>query len=135
MLYMLGQRFIDNMGVPRCIIKVGFSRDLDKRINSYKSNNPTAIYISSTAGVEYEESRCHGYLALHGTHYSGEWYLVNNDFYINCLKNGFKGFPLKDPKQNIYMHIKYTDNELARYRIKMLYQNKEVVNSDKWNFN
>lgn len=128
MLYMLGQRFIDNMGLPQCLIKVGLSRDLDKRINTYKSDNPTAVYISSTAGVEYEESCCHNYLSLHGTHYSGEWYLVDNDFYINCLKYGFKGFPLKNPKQNIYMHIRYTDNELARYRIKLLYDREEGLN-------
>lgn len=129
MLYMLGQRFIDNMGIPRCLIKVGLSRNIDKRINNYKSDNPTAVYISSTAGVEYDESRCHHYLSLHGTHYSGEWYLVSNDFYINCLKKGFAGFPLKNANQNIYMHIAYTNNELARHRIKLLYEGQEATHN------
>jgi hypothetical protein len=125
---MLGQRFINYQGFPKCIIKVGLSRDLDKRIRTYKSDNPTAVFISSTAGTEAEESKYHSYLAIHGKHYSGEWYEVSNDFYINCLQNGFKGFPLKDPKQNVYMHIQYTDDLLARQRIKNLYNENKNIN-------
>ena len=124
MLYMLGQRFINYQGIPKCLIKVGLSRDLNKRIATYKSDNPTAVFISSTAGVESDENKCHAYLATVGNHYSGEWYEVSNDFYISCLKNGFTQFPLKNPKQNVYMHIKYTDDVLAIQRIKHLYEDK-----------
>lgn len=121
MLYMLGQRFINRQGIPKCIIKVGLSRDLNKRINNYRSDNPTAIFISSTAGTEPDESRCHSYLFSHGKHYSGEWFEVSNDFFIDCLKNGFQNFPLKNAKQRVYMHTQYTDDMLAQQRIKHLY--------------
>ena len=130
MLYMLGQRFINHQGIPKCLIKIGMSRNLDKRIATYKSDNPTAIFISSTAGTEPDESRCHNYLETNGRHYSGEWYEVSNDFYINCLKNGFKQFPLKNSKQNVYMHIQYTNDVLAQQRIKHLYGEKNNNSSN-----
>ena len=108
MLYMLGQRIIDTPSfTPKCLIKVGVTRDLNKRIKNYKSDNPSAVLISTTAGVEQEESKCHIYLAKIGKLYSGEWYEVPNNFYVKCLKKGFADFPI-DKKQNIYMHTRYT---------------------------
>ena len=122
MLYMLGQRVINNEAEPICLIKVGMSRDLKKRIKNYKSDNPSAIFISSTAGVEYDEQKCHRYLGLHGRLYSGEWYQVDNDFYINCLKYGFKnGFPLKRENQPVEMHCSYTTDKNIQDKMAKLY--------------
>ena len=123
MLYMLGQRILDcrdNL-TPKCLIKVGLSRDINKRINNYRCDNPSAIYISETAGVESEERKCHYFLAKNGKHYSGEWYEVPNSFFEECLKYGFKIFPLKSEKQNVYMHCVYGTNDLVKERIQKFY--------------
>lgn len=123
MLYMLGQRIIDSRDnlKPKCLIKVGLSRNINKRINNYKSDNPSAIFISETAGVESEENKCHCFLAQNGKWYSGEWYEVSNTFFEQCLKEGFKFFPLKNKNQNIYMHINYSPNDITKHRIKKYY--------------
>lgn len=106
MLYMLGQAILDikdNM-TQKYLIKVGLSRKLTQRINTYKSDNPSAIVISTTAGVESSESKCHSFLLNNGELYSGEWYQVNKDFFNQCLKEGFKFFPKTQENQNIYMY-------------------------------
>ena len=124
MLYMLGQRIIDSKDnlKPKCLIKVGLSRDVNKRISNYRCDNPSAIFISETAGVEYEERKCHSFLRKNGKCYSGEWYEVSNSFFEECLKWGFNIFPLKKEGQNVYMHINYSPNEITKERIKKYFE-------------
>jgi hypothetical protein len=85
------------------LIKVGLSRDIDKRKSSYKSHNPAAVMIFTTAGTEREENACHNFLYNYGTRYQGEWFNVSKEFFHHCLKYGFINFPLKNKKQNIYI--------------------------------
>lgn len=84
------------------LIKVGLSRNVDRRESNYRSDNPSALMIYTTAGTESEESACHSYLSRNGKRYAGEWYAVSKEFFIKCLKLGFVGFPLRNPNQNIY---------------------------------
>lgn len=106
MLYMLGQIIIDQKDsfTPKCLIKVGVSRNVTKRMGSYRSDNPSAVFISETAGIESDESRCHAFLSSQGKNYGGEWYEVSEDFYKKCWTHGFTIFPLKTETQNVYMH-------------------------------
>jgi hypothetical protein len=108
MLYMLGQIVLDLRKdlIPTYLIKVGLSRDVDRRMNNYRSHNPSAMLISTTAGVEYEEYNCHFFLSRNGCHcYDGEWYSVSKDFFVKCLKEGFEFFPKQRKNQNVYKHI------------------------------
>lgn len=90
MLYMMAQHGFDlREGNELYLIKVGLSRNIRQRENSYKSDNPSALMIYSTAGTESEERACHNYLSKNGKHYSGEWYAVSHDFFEKCLKYGF----------------------------------------------
>ena len=130
MLYMLGQRILDNVDLtPKCLIKVGLSRNINKRMANYRSDNPSAVFISETAGIEYEERKCHCFLAKYGKHYGGEWYEVSNFFYEQCLKYGFRLFPLKSENQNVYMHVIYSPTDLTRERIKR-YFFEEINNAE-----
>lgn len=106
MLYMLGQIVFDIRTLsPKHLIKVGVSRNVSRRMCCYRSDNPSAIHISTTAGVEPQENACHSFLSAHGKHYSGEWWEVSEEFFLNCLKEGFTPFPKKDKKQNVYNYI------------------------------
>lgn len=107
MLYMMAQHSLDLRNSEELfLIKVGLSRDTTKRKSIYKSNNPSALMIATTAGLEREESNCHSYLFKIGKHYSGEWYKVSQETFNQCLQYGFKGFPLKNPTQNIYFNYR-----------------------------
>lgn len=107
MLYMLGQHIIDlKDNKEKFLIKVGVSRDVDKRIRNYRSDNPSAVCISQTAGTEPDERRCHSFLFLHGNHYNGEWFSVSKQFFNKCLQEGFTNFPLKKKGQNVYIYTK-----------------------------
>lgn len=103
MLYMLGQAIIDirQDSSIKYLIKVGLSRKLNARINTYASDNPSAIYIANTSGTEREEKRCHTLLGEKGKVYHGEWYEVDQDFFTKCLRDGFLVFPNYHKKQTM----------------------------------
>ena len=76
------------------MVKVGMSRNLQKRINDYKSHNPLAIVICSCAGTEREEKYCHNMLSQVYQRIKGtEWFLVDEKFYYDCMSFGFRIFP------------------------------------------
>lgn len=95
MLYMLGQVVLDinDNYKQKYLVKVGLSRKLNQRINTYKSNNPSAIVFDTIAGVERAERKCHQFLSQNGKWYSGEWYQVNKEFFTKCREEGFSFFP------------------------------------------
>lgn len=106
---MLGQKIIDikDNNKEKMLIKIGMSRDVDKRMSNYRCDNPSALLISTTAGVEREESYYHHQLYRLGMKkYGGEWFEVSEEFFTQCLKTGFNTFKMHK-KQNVYMHIKY----------------------------
>lgn len=104
MLYMMAQHSFDLKTQEELfLIKVGLSRNIGNRASSYRSDNPSAKMIFSTAGTEYDESKCHSFLYHYGTRYQGEWFKVSKEFFDYCLKYGFIGFPLKRKDQNIYI--------------------------------
>lgn len=107
MLYMLGQIIFDIQKdfSPKYLIKVGVSRNVNQRLNAYKTDNPSALLISTTAGVNSQERKCHSFLADNGKCYQGEWYEVNFDFFSKCITEGFAFFPKGNKKQNVYLHI------------------------------
>lgn len=107
MLYMLGQIIFDIQKdfAPKCLIKVGVSRNVNQRLNAYKTDNPSALLISTTAGVNPQERNCHSFLSQNGKCYQGEWYEVNFDFFSKCITEGFAFFPKGNKKQNVYLHI------------------------------
>lgn len=103
MLYMLGQAIIDikNDSSVKYLIKIGLSRQLNQRIYSYKSDNPSALLIATTAGTESAEKSYHYLLSKQGHCYQGEWYEVNKQFFDNCLKNGFMALPKPITRQTM----------------------------------
>lgn len=105
MLYMFGQVILDIKDdyKQKYLVKVGLSRKLAKRINTYKSDNPSAILFSTTAGVERAEHKCHLFLSENGKWYSGEWYQVDKNFFERCQHEGFHFFPRQRENQPVYM--------------------------------
>ena len=120
MLYMLGQVIIDVGGdlTPTFLIKVGVSRSLNARMAQYRTDNPSALLISTTSGVNAQETACHHFLSRNGKCYWGEWYKVDKDFFLRCVREGFDFFPKQNKKQNVYKHI----SELKRTEICNHYQ-------------
>lgn len=83
------------------LVKVGESRQLNKRRRSYKTHNPCAIMRSTCAGTEMQETLCHMKLNKIGKRIlNTEWYMVSDEIFTKLYEEGM-GFFFPTGK-NIY---------------------------------
>lgn len=83
------------------LVKVGMTRNLEKRRTSYKTHNPFAVMTWSCAGCEKEELKVRSELNKIGKRVSGtEWFIVSEETYNELNQKGFAMFESTKLKKN-----------------------------------
>ncbi len=86
MLYLLRSFGPVKSGKLNYIYKVGYTRNIKKRFEMYKSHNPYIQLISTREGEEFEEKLLHLFLHSYGLGvYKDEWYSDENREIINLF--------------------------------------------------
>lgn len=90
-VYMLTQQVIEDNKVLN-LIKVGKSTNIRKRLDSYKTSNPTAKVIDTQkchiGDIDKLEKVYHTFLSHRGKKYKNtEWFVVNDEYYEYFLSH------------------------------------------------
>lgn len=100
MLYMIGLSGIQYKKGYKNLIKIGYTKKVDKRLREYKTHNPIVIPMWSMAGGKAQEKYFQELLASYSLRQSyGEWYEVSRDMWDACFCYGFKIFTKQNVKQ------------------------------------
>ena len=95
-IYLLAQQIVEDNQIIN-LIKIGKSKNIYERLNTYKGMNPFAKCIDILNCHEDEltelENLCHKYLGIKNRRYGGtEWFVCDDEEYQWWLKNKLKIF-------------------------------------------
>ena len=107
-LYLVGSCYFNPLTDEKFYwIKVGKSKDLQKRMKTYATHNPMLwkncyLPISDRAKTDLAETQCHNILTsrcIKKAKDSNEWFLVDRETYLSICNRGFNWFVDQIPKE------------------------------------
>ena len=76
MLYLIKLR-----GETNTLLKIGYTKNIDKRLKTYKTHNPLIELVDIKEGSIFDESCLHNQLKEYLFDDSKEWFIENNEIY------------------------------------------------------
>ena len=68
-------------GESQTLLKIGYTKDIDKRLKTYKTHNPLIELIDIKEGKSIDESNLHNLLKQYSFEDSKEWFVENSEIY------------------------------------------------------
>lgn len=91
-------------GKDQILLKIGYTKDLEQRIKTYKTHNPLIELIDTQSGEIKDETILHNQLLNYSFEGSNEWFVENEEIYN--VWNSYKSLNKKeDENLNLYMKI------------------------------
>ena len=89
---MIGMIGRDQQFREHCYIKIGYAKNIKKRMQTYKTHNPLILPMYQIAGGKELEKECQKVLSTFiylGASPKGEWYEVSKSTFLDFAKYGF----------------------------------------------
>lgn len=94
------------------LVKIGYTKDIDRRKAEYKTCNPLAKMVWKCAGSKDLEKAIHSEMASIGKRISGtEWFLITEEDFNTFKKCGFNIFK-KVKSRSIKVEDYFDDKEM-----------------------
>ena len=91
-------------GETNTLLKIGYTKDIDKRLKAYKTHNPLIELVDIKEGNTFDESCLHNKLKEYLFDNSKEWFIENEEVY-NIWKN-YNNKILTKEQEELILRIK-----------------------------
>ena len=91
-------------GETNTLLKIGYTKDIDKRLKAYKTHNPLIELVDIKEGSTFDESCLHNKLKEYLFDNSKEWFIEDNEIY-NTWKN-YNNKVLTKEQEEIILKVK-----------------------------
>lgn len=93
-LYLIGSVYLNQCtNKPLYCVKIGQSKNLERRINQYYTYNPIFKLIDyipiDSKNLLKKEKSYHEILSRRSKWSTGEWFIIEKDTYFDLIENGF----------------------------------------------